>query len=894
VESAFWESGAYEESNPVIMRTTFCLATLVLAAALLLGPLTAQAAEGPAGSPSALMPRVEDYTLMGWAEGFPGHTPEARWRRVIQTGSYALVLETDTLQIPHFGIVPGGVSYSAAARGDHRAWQSLPPAELALTITVGGRLYRCTGGGAWSQFAGPRWIESGRFLQRADVTDLTFSAEDGARLNVEARFETAAWPDRLGLILAARPGVLPIAAGEACFGRIGGGFGLDGTNHLEIPPGPELEPVQLTLELWAFVPADYQASPRTFPWLVCKNHHEQAEGNYGLVILHGRPQARLNIGGGRDNMFVADARHGVKINSWNHLAFSYDGDTLRLYVNGEPSGESKVGRPRVPGRDGLAFGRRQDNSGDGYHFRGVLDEIRLYDRALTAAEIRERFQKPEATHPGLKPVRQWDFCAEGLASPVRLTERWQDAAMDISLTTPRGTLRQRWELSQRQTWSHSDWHEVSLALDPATFQTEPLMSTVSVQARELPDGAARPVDYDAVRGWHRVNLDGVEPIVPAGGRERQNDALERTQLVLSNPTDREQPARLLFEKTAAGFRQRIGAAITGMSAVLRDAEGQPTGIPVQLSKNWHGRPEGGVYAGLWFHGLSQVRLPPQATVHLELTIAYGHWGGVAAASHSQLCLIGWGSNQLWDQSALGSWGESICYEPDQVQAQCSVLDVRPVMVRSMAANQPWQWTHNVGGGDFFRLFDPRGRRVPHGRMRTVYPCQGPCLTEVTYAGWCGDGLEHSATVSLARTDDIVRGTYRLRLDVKQATDFSRFVIFQIGADTYSYTGERQMALGNETGLIRQWPTQWGGDTYRTAPQECRGRVPWISLHEAVSRANHEAASPGQPGGAGAWANRGVVIRAGHHFNVLDQVGSSQPLVVPFSTGVQPAGPARRE
>ena len=229
---------------------------------------------------------------------------------------------------------------------------------------------------------------------------------------------------------------------------------------------------------------------------------------------------------------------------------------------------------------------------------------------------------------------------------------------------------------------------MSLALESRDLSTGTAVSAVSVQARELPSGAARPVDYDAVRGWHRVNLDGVEPIVPPGGRERQNDAIERTQLVLSNPTDREQPARLLFEKTASGFRQRIGAAITGMSAVLRDAEGHPTGIPVQLSKNWHSRPEGGVYAGLWFHGFSQVRLPPQAKVELELTIAYGHWGGVAAASHAQLCLIGWGSNQLWDQSALGSWGESICYEPDQVQAQCSVLDVRPVMVRRWPPTSP--------------------------------------------------------------------------------------------------------------------------------------------------------------------------------------------------------------
>lgn len=76
------------------------------------------------------------------------------------------------------------------------------------------------------------------------------------------RFETVAWPDRLSLVFAARPGLAPIPAGEACFGRLGGGFGLDGTNHLEIPHNPELDTEQFTLEFWAFVPTDYQVSKR--------------------------------------------------------------------------------------------------------------------------------------------------------------------------------------------------------------------------------------------------------------------------------------------------------------------------------------------------------------------------------------------------------------------------------------------------------------------------------------------------------------------------------------------------------------------------------------------------------------------------------------------------------
>jgi hypothetical protein len=207
---------------------------------------------------SPLMPHVEDQTQMYWAEGFPGTIPTAPWLRVVQTGRYAMVLNTETLSIPHFGSVSG-------LKDD---WHNLPAAELALNMTVDGKSYRCKAGGKWARFKGPRLIESGHFFQRADVTNLEFRAHDGSRLNVEARYETAVWPDRLGLILAARPGLLPIRAGESSFGRVGGGFGLNGTNHLEIPESASLAAEQFTMELWVFVPQDYQAGLHS-PWLMC-------------------------------------------------------------------------------------------------------------------------------------------------------------------------------------------------------------------------------------------------------------------------------------------------------------------------------------------------------------------------------------------------------------------------------------------------------------------------------------------------------------------------------------------------------------------------------------------------------------------------------------------------
>ena len=57
-------------------------------AALLLIPFAILQSATTAGEPNllALAPRVEDYTHMWWAKGFPSHTPSAPWLRSIQTG----------------------------------------------------------------------------------------------------------------------------------------------------------------------------------------------------------------------------------------------------------------------------------------------------------------------------------------------------------------------------------------------------------------------------------------------------------------------------------------------------------------------------------------------------------------------------------------------------------------------------------------------------------------------------------------------------------------------------------------------------------------------------------------------------------------------------------------
>jgi len=803
---------------------------------------------------SDCMPLRQDHTHMWWADGFPGHVPGATWLRCVQTGHYAMVLDTQHMRIPHFGASHDTAGYAGAAVTDNALWRALPPADLALNITVDGKEYRCIGGGRHGRHVGPRLIASGRFVQCADVTDLGFRAEDGSALAVDARLETTAWPDRLALLLEARPKLLPIVAGPT-FGQVGGGYGFSGKNDFETSYTPELDPAEFTLAFWVYPPSDYRAT-RHYPWLICKGGNEWIDGHFGIALREGGrtasnqgvPWAFLNIGGGKDNTHVVSAVRqgqydlGLETEEWHHMAMSYDGQVMRLYVDGKPAGSTVVGKTRQPVPGSIAFARRQDGSADGYRFRGVLDEVRLYRRALTDDVIEALATAPENSPSDDGLVREWSFDPRGQSQPDRPGAKWKDASIAVRLCAAEHVFEQSVRPEADTPWTPERPARAAIVVPLPFPESTATESEIRISATDMANGGALPVAFLPDLACHRIDLD------PVAQQGEHNDRIERVRLHLANATTAEYPARLLFAKTRH-------MSITGISAIIRDTAGDPTGIPVQISKNWHRAGDLRLeHEGPWFHGFSVVRLPARSQVEFELTLAYAHWGGVAAASHAQLCLIGWGSNQLWDQSAIGSWGESICYEPDRAQADALITDVRPLMVNGMRSDEPrqWVWTNNVGGGDTFRLFDMGGKWASPERMKTVYHRQGPCLTEVTYAGELAGGvIRHQTTVSLSRSDDITRGFYRLRMDVADPVEFSRFVILQIGADTYSYTGERKMAIGNEDGLTREWPAQWGGNSYRTERLECAGRVPWISLHEAVSRDASKA---------GAWANRGLIVR----------------------------------
>ncbi|MBM3497111.1 MAG: LamG domain-containing protein [Armatimonadetes bacterium] len=74
--------------------------------------------------------------------------------------------------------------------------------------------------------------------------------------------------------------------------------------------------------------------------------------------------------------------------AWHHLVGTWDGQTLRLYVDGELHGETpRPGRPN-PNPYPVMIGNFEYPSCHGGAFGGVIDEVRIYRRALRPEAVR--------------------------------------------------------------------------------------------------------------------------------------------------------------------------------------------------------------------------------------------------------------------------------------------------------------------------------------------------------------------------------------------------------------------------------------------------------------------------------------------------------------------------
>jgi len=188
-------------------------------------------------------------------------------------------------------------------------------------------------------------------------------------------------------------------AGDATFAPavVREGFKLDGVgDYVEIPDTPALRPAQMTVEAWVRfdslnTPIVSQFGALGLQYIVFKKNSRifNFEG-YALRKQRDAGIDRLAFSvadvNGQGGTNVAYSTTPVVVGLFYHVVGTYDGSSVRLYVNGSLEGQSAVSVTVDYGTRPVFIGTSGETVFDG-KLNGIVDEASIYNRALDASEI---------------------------------------------------------------------------------------------------------------------------------------------------------------------------------------------------------------------------------------------------------------------------------------------------------------------------------------------------------------------------------------------------------------------------------------------------------------------------------------------------------------------------
>ena len=207
---------------------------------------------------------------------------------------------------------------------------------------------------------------------------------------------------------ATNKGASPVAEG-----KLGGAFAFNGTSdHVVVPPAVTKGLAWFTVSLW-LKSTQSAASPRSRFWsnptLIGFSTGGYGSNDFGLMLEGGNPAYFHGLfADGADvswhsSVVAADDK-------WHHVALVSQGPRMMLYLDGEllrgevllhtGSGATSLGvQAQTPaggslGAAGILIGACSEAGNPAYFFRGLIDDVRIWRRALAAHEVASLCAKP--------------------------------------------------------------------------------------------------------------------------------------------------------------------------------------------------------------------------------------------------------------------------------------------------------------------------------------------------------------------------------------------------------------------------------------------------------------------------------------------------------------------
>ena len=177
-------------------------------------------------------------------------------------------------------------------------------------------------------------------------------------------------------------------------GKFGKGLEIDGSSFILVPDCDEFRITdEITLACWAkfkaFASEVWEGN--SYDFLVCR--WNWAEGNnrcYETYLASGAPGISVSSDGTDAGASQAVAEESVQLDEWYNIVGVFDGSKVRMYVNGEEEGSEDYDGKILAGEGPISIGDNNAGLAPDFHFVGVIDEVAVYNRALSQSEIKQR------------------------------------------------------------------------------------------------------------------------------------------------------------------------------------------------------------------------------------------------------------------------------------------------------------------------------------------------------------------------------------------------------------------------------------------------------------------------------------------------------------------------
>lgn len=187
-------------------------------------------------------------------------------------------------------------------------------------------------------------------------------------------------------------------------GKINTAYRFDGmSNYMEVANSNSLNPSRITLFALFKTKGYYQGACHANR-IISKGHYDPDNGRYLLgyddmyyynyegclaPVVDSLENPYGTYGDGQASASGATAYlKYILPNKWYTLTYTYNGTYSKLYLNGRLVSTVKDSTTFTPNVTDVFFGRNEDPSYP-YYFSGVIDEIRIYNRALLATEVQQ-------------------------------------------------------------------------------------------------------------------------------------------------------------------------------------------------------------------------------------------------------------------------------------------------------------------------------------------------------------------------------------------------------------------------------------------------------------------------------------------------------------------------